>query len=183
MDQLSCPHCGGQVVNDRRLANQVVSCPSCRNPFRMPPAAEAGPFVAEQPPAPAPPPPAPPPPTSTPAASPKAEAKREPKPAAKAHVSSEPWYYLFLEGYARLVLGLGIGLAGLGLFASVLSFVIMIFESDSLLNMLLFFGLLLVQVAVLAFFLLGISYVVALVLLLVDAARNLRELRRNMGKK
>jgi hypothetical protein len=38
MKNINCPHCGLLVHNEDRLAGQVIACPSCRNPFRLPPA-------------------------------------------------------------------------------------------------------------------------------------------------
>lgn len=32
----SCPHCGGRIATDPRLAGQVVKCPHCQRPFQMP---------------------------------------------------------------------------------------------------------------------------------------------------
>jgi hypothetical protein len=36
MKNVNCPHCGVLVQNEDHLAGQVIACPSCRNPFRLP---------------------------------------------------------------------------------------------------------------------------------------------------
>jgi hypothetical protein len=36
---VGCPHCGGKIVNDGRLAGTMVVCPHCRGPMQMPAAA------------------------------------------------------------------------------------------------------------------------------------------------
>ena len=33
---VACPHCGGQIANDPRLAGRQVSCPHCKRPLMMP---------------------------------------------------------------------------------------------------------------------------------------------------
>lgn len=39
MNQVRCPHCSGQLVDDGTLADQVVKCPLCGGMLTMPPLA------------------------------------------------------------------------------------------------------------------------------------------------
>ena len=49
---VACPHCGGQIATDPRLAGQQVACPHCKRRLLMPPAPvlpQAKPLAEESP--------------------------------------------------------------------------------------------------------------------------------------
>lgn len=189
MDELSCPHCGTSILNDPRLAGQVVACRLCKGAFQMPAAALA-PI-----PTPAPPAPAPaetgtefqfdtgqPPPLRKPALSRPSRAPSEPAltPASSRPAPvGEPWFYTVPEKYAPLALGLGLGLVGVGLLLLVLLIIGLIRTGE--------FSLFTIGAVVLglgAVILLGLGAVfgVAMGRLLVETARTLRAVRHHLEK-
>ena len=94
-----------------------------------------------------------------------------------AYVEREPWYYGFLDRYAKLALGLGSVVSVLGFVWFAVACLLGPIQANgagtgaAVLAVL--FGLLVLLAALLA-----LAFQVALIRLAVDAARNLRELRR-----
>lgn len=91
--------------------------------------------------------------------------------------SPEPWYYRFLETYAKVVLWLGIVLIACGALWSLISAIRAAEINASLAAITILFTLMAAGAAVLSLLL-----AVAFILLAVDAARNLREIRREQSE-
>jgi hypothetical protein len=98
--------------------------------------------------------------------------------------AQEPWYYGVLEKYAMLALWLGVAVCVLGFLTflvNMLAFAVAMFKYGN--PFVAFFTMILSLVGgalVLALALLAVVFQVALVLLAVDAARNLREVKRKL---
>jgi len=139
------------VLLEDRLAGQVVSCPSCKKPFQMPAANAVANFAFEQ--------------DDSAALGPGA-----------AFAGSEPWYYRFLEGYALTTMWIALTVLGLIALGTVVGFIVTLGQGGVGLYIIL---ALVYALAILVLMVLGIVFGVALILLAVDAGRNLREIRRN----
>jgi hypothetical protein len=149
---ISCPWCNAGLSVQPAHAGQQVDCPTCQRSMTVP-------VVAPQ------------------AAMPHFEfedkSMLEPR-------RPEPWYYGFIEEYVKFVLVLGVGLfvVGLAFDFYVAAWAIANARSGQFSLPMVIFGILggvLYQVLLFC----GVVFFVALYLLLVDAARNLREMRRN----
>ncbi len=193
MENISCPHCSGAVLNDPRLAGQVVACPTCRNPFRMPSADPApNPPSPGSVPTPSPPPsPAVPTKPSSPTPAEKktpedkkgtSEKKALPTPAKPA--SSDPWYLASTERYYWLLpfLALGTGALALILGVGMLVWFLSVSRGDF---WTIFFGLVgfLLYLAAIGWFVILSVVLVSLIRLWLASAKNLQELRRKLEKK
>lgn len=171
MESLSCPHCNGDVLNDARFAGQVVACPNCGKPFRMPPATSV------------------PPPTqsadpasgkdagfefdessSTPP--PKSGAKRRPpvRQSLPATASQEPWYFGFLTRSTTIAMRTGL-IVALIAFALLITKVIDLMQEDILTALQWLAG----GLMVIALFVIVVLCGLPLVLVVVDIARNTRD--------
>jgi hypothetical protein len=109
------------------------------------------------------------------------EAPALPAPEEGPYVEREPWYYGFLDRYAKFVLGLGGAVCVLGFVWFTVTSLLAASQANgpgvggAVLAVL--FGLLVLVVTLLA-----LAFQVALIRLAVDAARNLRALRRKLDR-
>lgn len=85
----------------------------------------------------------------------------------------EPWYYGFLSGYAKVVMILGLILAGLALLSGVVYGALNL-QFNAVVGIALMVGGILYAAIIALTTLIGVAFI----LLVVDAARNLREIRR-----
>jgi hypothetical protein len=155
MKNVNCPICGGSVLNEPQLAGQVVACPSCKKPFQMPSSSADARFAFEQH-----------------APTGQAAALGVALPSA----GGEPWCYGFLEKYALTFLWIGVTVVGLLGLGTVVSLLVALGHSGAGLYTIL---ALIFTLLVLVLLVLGFVFGAALILLAVDAGRNLREIRRH----
>ena len=158
MNNVNCPHCGGLVLQEDRLAGQVVSCPGCKKPFQMPAADNLGHFAFEQD-----------------ASVPRAAIRAMPL-----TMSAEPWYCRLLARY--VVTGMWIALTMLGLLALsiVVTFLVSLGQGGLSLYIIL---ALMICLSLLVLMLLAVVFGVALIFLALDASRTLREIRQSTMKR
>jgi hypothetical protein len=153
MKNINCPHCGGQVLQDDRLAGQVVACPACKKPFQMPRGDALPHFAFEE------------------------GATGQPT---GALASLEPWYYRFLDRNTLAAMWIGVTAVGLIALAMLVAFLVSLGRDG--LSLMMFLSLL-ITFSFLLLILLAIVFGAALTLLAVDAARALREVQRNTTRR
>lgn len=149
-----CPHCRQQFIYHPGQSGQVVRCVACSQPVQLPALVPQG-----QPPA-----------------GPE-EFAFEPSPE-RFLEGTEPWYYGFLDRYTRFVMWLGIicvvGVFLISLFAAMMA--LDKFDGGGRIGGITLITIIVVYLPCLAVAICAILFQAALVLLAVDAARNLRKL-------
>lgn len=190
---ITCPSCkhSGRVPDT--AVGRKIRCPKCGTPFLIE-ADGAAPLTP--PPAPSVPEPPPlPPPQQQPLPSafdlppePEPPATIEPPPPAPAPIDappaappavSLPWYYDFLETYTRVATIAGITMACIWLLVYVGVWTMGLVASGGQ-GILIALPMLVVALIVFAAVILGILLAAALIFLLVDMGRNLRDMRRTI---
>jgi hypothetical protein len=161
MQRAQCPHCAKTLRYRDTQAGTTVRCPACSQAVQLPQVNGSLPQPSTEGPS----------PWDLEATTPGAT------------LGPEPWYYGFLTGYAKVVMGLSIAVMLLGS-------VWIVFSVTAIWGMLgrerftmgqmvsLGFGGI-VGLLALVLVLLGILFNVALILLFVDIGRNLRKIRQN----
>jgi hypothetical protein len=209
---ITCPSCkhSGRVP-DAALGRKI-KCPKCATPFlveadgaapirtsiRTPPPQRPVPEPEPLPPEPPPPPP-PPPPQQQPLpsafdlpAEPEPEPPAEPPPPEPAAEPLEtaprdgpaplPWFYGFIDTYTRVAMIAGISVATLALIVHLGLSILALFGTNNP-SPLIAATMVLTALIGFAFTILGILLMAALMFLLLDMAKNLREMRRTIQER
>jgi hypothetical protein len=163
---VNCPACGKQGGVPDDAAGKRVACPSCNTVF------QAGNPVATPVAAPVPPPTTPPPRRRWLAAGPRVE--------------GEPWYYWFVSGYAKIILLLSAlallcscAMPPVAGFLGVMQYNQFRQPSGYEIGGLILLALIMAVMFVVS--LLPLTFVIALILVFVDMARNVRGMRQAQG--
>jgi hypothetical protein len=200
---ITCPACkhSGRVPD--AAVGRKIKCPKCATPFLVE-ADGAAPIRTSirtpppQPPAPEPPePPPPPPPQQQPLPS-AFDLPAEPEPPAETTApepasepvetapssssASLPWFYSFIDTYTRVAMVAGIAVATLALLVHLGLSILALLGSQGP-TVLVAITMVVTALIVFAFTILGILLVAALMFLLLDMAKNLREMRRTIEER
>jgi hypothetical protein len=95
--------------------------------------------------------------------------------------AGEPWYYGFIDGYTKIFLILGLAVGGVGALILLGTSLLALTQAQGAIGILLGVLTLLAGLLGIALWVLGLAFTASLFLLAVDAARNLRALRKHSG--
>lgn len=143
-----CPHCHGGVASSAELTGQIVNCPHCAQPFRMP---EGSIHTFNS------------------------EANRGMPRRTMGISSQEPWFYRFIDTYASLWLWFNLLIIGLIDLGAIVMVVTMVQRGAITSPWALLIPIAVIVFMILE--LIGCLLLTAFMRLAVDVARNLREIR------